>query len=275
LKKIESTISERLRDDNSWKILLLIYYFVLIGISLFFLIGLWKPIDDTLLPQTGNVTKVNTTTIIPQLTNQKAIVAVPNGTNAGNVTIVSTTTMPAQLINQTGVLTKVRDHETRLVMWSLLFGILGASVQGMTSLAAWQSTKKLEKSFFFWYLTRPPIGAALAVIVYMAIRAGLIQGGTLPASAAISDFGVAAISGLIGLLTTPVTKKLRDVFDVLFGIIKHDDKGDKPTTTPTPAPTTTTTTTPTPAPTTTTTTTPTPAPTTTTTPTPAPSKKKS
>jgi hypothetical protein len=246
--------------------LLLIYYFVLIAISLFFLIGLWKPINDTLIPQTGNVTKVNTTTIKPQLTNHKAIVLVPNGTNASNVTIVSTTTMPAQLINQTGLLSKVRDHETRLVMWSLLFGILGASVQGMTSLAVWQSTKKLEKSFFFWYLTRPPIGAALAVIVYMAIRAGLIQGGTLPASAAISDFGVAAISGLVGLLTTPVTKKLRDVFDVLFGIKKPEhEKGDDPTTTPTPAPTTT----PTPAPTTT----PTPAPTTT--PTPAPPKKKS
>ena len=42
----------------------------------------------------------------------------------------------------------------------------------------------------------------------------------------INDFGVAAISGLIGLMTAQMTQKLRDVFDSLFGITKNNDKGD-------------------------------------------------
>ena len=45
----------------------------------------------------------------------------------------------------------------------------------------------------------------------------------------INDFGVAAISALIGLMNIQMVTKLRDVFDQLFGIRKTDqDKGDDP-----------------------------------------------
>jgi hypothetical protein len=67
------------------------------------------------------------------------------------------------------------------------------------------------------------IGAALAVIVYLTFRAGLVTGG--PSN--VSDFGVAAISALVGLLTEQTTKKLRDIFDTLFGTEKPEkDKGE-------------------------------------------------
>jgi hypothetical protein len=58
------------------------------------------------------------------------------------------------------------------------------------------------------------------------IRAGLVGG--FPIN--VGDFGFAAISIIIGLLSTAAMKKLRDVFDVLFGIDKRkDDMGDEPT----------------------------------------------
>ena len=46
----------------------------------------------------------------------------------------------------------------------------------------------------------------------------------------VGDFGFAAISIIIGLLATTAMKKIRDVFDVLFGIAKRkEDMGDVPT----------------------------------------------
>jgi hypothetical protein len=67
------------------------------------------------------------------------------------------------------------------------------------------------------------VGAALAVITYLIIRAGLIQG------AGINDFGVSAVSALVGLMTVRMTHKLKDIFDSLFGTAKTNaDKGEHP-----------------------------------------------
>jgi len=106
------------------------------------------------------------------------------------------------------------NPEIRLVIFSIFFGVIGASVHGIGSLTAWISTRKLESGWGIWYLTRPPIGAALAIITYLILRAGFVTGGPT----AISDFGVAALSALVGLMTDEMSSKLRDIFDTLFGI---------------------------------------------------------
>jgi hypothetical protein len=57
----------------------------------------------------------------------------------------------------------------------------------------------------------------------LILRAGFVSGGPT----AISDFGVAAISALVGLMTDEMTRKLRDIFDTLFGIKKpEEEKGE-------------------------------------------------
>jgi hypothetical protein len=117
------------------------------------------------------------------------------------------------------------NPEIRLVMFSIFFGVIGASVHGIGSLTAWISTRKLESGWGIWYLTRPPIGAALAIITYLILRAGFVTGGPT----AISDFGVAALSALVGLMTDEMSSKLRDIFDTLFGIKKPEaERGESP-----------------------------------------------
>ena len=59
------------------------------------------------------------------------------------------------------------------------------------------------------------------------IRAGLYEE-TISPTIVVNDFGVAAIGGLVGLMITPLIKKLRDLFDVLLGIKKDGDTGDTP-----------------------------------------------
>src|SRR5919197_884861 len=119
-------------------------------------------------------------------------------------------------------------REKYLIEISALFGVLGASTYGLASATVWIAHNKLERSWILWYVSHPLIGAALAIIFYLIIRGGLIQG----ISFAISDFAIAAVSAIVGLITTPAMKKLRDIFDVLFGIRKTEEgKRDEPATT--------------------------------------------
>jgi len=106
-----------------------------------------------------------------------------------------------------------------------MFGVLGGSTHAIASLTAWISMDKLNKGWGWWYFSRPFIGAAMAVITYLVLRAGFISG----SPTAINDFGVAGFSALVGLMTDEITRKLRDVFDSLFGIAKSKgEKGDSP-----------------------------------------------
>jgi hypothetical protein len=118
------------------------------------------------------------------------------------------------------------DREKYLIIVNSLFGVLGGATYGLASLTIWIANNKYERSWMLWYISRPIIGAALALIFYFLIRAGLVGG--FPIN--IGDFGFAAISIIIGLLSTTTMKKLRDVFDVLFGIDKRKEElGDEST----------------------------------------------
>lgn len=61
----------------------------------------------------------------------------------------------------------------------------------------------------------------LAIIFYLIIEGGLVK-----VSFAINDFAIAAVSVIAGLMTNQAMKKLRDIFDALFGI-KKTEKGDE------------------------------------------------
>jgi phosphate/sulfate permease len=139
------------------------------------------------------------------------------GNNAINTTSIITTKSP-------------NSHEVRLIGLSVLFGILGATIHSMGSLATWVSRQKLNRSYFAWYLIRPLIGGSLAMVVYLLLRASLlstvVSGSQINSSFFINDFGVAGICAIVGLMTAQMTNKLRDLFDVLFGINKGTDRGD-------------------------------------------------
>jgi hypothetical protein len=115
------------------------------------------------------------------------------------------------------------NRETRLLILTSIFAILGSSSHGIASVTTWIGQNKLERSWAAWYFARPPIAVAIAIIIYLAFRAGFVSGG----ATAVSDFGVAVIGALVGLLTDEATIKLRDIFDALFGIRKPDEeRGD-------------------------------------------------
>jgi hypothetical protein len=222
--------------SNRLRLILVIYFSTLIIISIVFLILVWNPVQGSL-----TAIKMHKQIITGPGKNQKIIIDIKNSSsssekrnetsvvytkNNDTIRIENVTTKP--LSGQafgTDPEIVFTNPEIRLVLFSTLFGIIGASIHGIGSLTAWITTDKLQAGWSIWYLTRPPIGAALAIITYIIIRAGLVTGGPT----AISDFGVAGISALVGLMTDEMTAKLRDVFDSLFGIKKPEtERGESP-----------------------------------------------
>jgi hypothetical protein len=191
----------KLRSDTSqqkerlWKIPLMIYFIVIIASTILAIISIWNPIETPITSTSQSASRPNSTDLI---------IPIPDD----------------DIDKWKG------DREKYLIIVNALFGILGGSTYGLASLTIWIANNKYEKSWTLWYISRPIVGGALALIFYFLLRAGLVGG--FPIN--VGDFGFAAISIIIGLLATTAMKKLRDVFDVLFGIAKReDDMGDEPT----------------------------------------------
>jgi hypothetical protein len=201
--KLRSDSSQR--KERIWKIPLILYFIAVIASSIAAIISLWNPVEAPIISAPNN---------IPASSN--------NTPNSDDTQL--TVTIPTE--GDQDVSDWRTNREKNLIIVNTLFGILGGSTYGLASITTWIGNNKYEKSWTLWYVSRPIIGGALALVFYFLLRAGLVGG--FPIN--VGDFGFAAISIIIGLLTTTAMKKLRDVFDVLFGIAKRkDEMGDEPT----------------------------------------------
>ena len=204
---------------------LVIYFSIIIIVCIIVLIKASTPLTPDNSYRLQNETIENTQNKSIKISTKNSTYTTVHEFNTSNLSDESKRT--SDTLTVTRLLPNERfqmdNSEVRLVILSILFGVLGSSVQGITSLARWRSSNKLEGSYATWYLIRPLLGASLAFIMYVVLRAGLITG----APAETNEIGVAAISALVGLMNTQVTKKLRDVFDTIFGIEKEDEeRGD-------------------------------------------------
>jgi hypothetical protein len=94
----------------------------------------------------------------------------------------------------------------------------GRSIRKLYSLATsfvdFAGNRQLMNSWEWWYVPRPFIGSTLAVIVYFAIRGGLIAGASDAEN--LSPYGVSALAGLTGLFSKQATEKLKEILENLF-----------------------------------------------------------
>ena len=127
--------------------------------------------------------------------------------------------------------------EIRLMFVAAIGGALGSYVHLATSFADYAGNEKLTTNWGWWYILRPFIGMALAEVVYLALRGGLLNAsGSDSATTAISPYGVAASAALTGLFSKQATDKLQEVFETLFRTeTKVDRKDALPIVTPAPS----------------------------------------
>jgi hypothetical protein len=190
------------RKERLWKIPLIIYFIIIIASTIVAIVSIWNPIETPIISAPTN-------TVAPNSNDTQLTVTIPTESNES-------------------VEDWRTNREKNLIIVNTLFGILGGSTYGLASVTTWIGNNKYGKSWTLWYISRPIIGGALALMFFFLLRAGLVGG--FPVN--VGDFGFAAISIIIGLLTTTAMKKIRDIFDVLFGIEKSkEDIGDAPTST--------------------------------------------
>lgn len=127
--------------------------------------------------------------------------------------------------------------EERLLLLVIVAGALGSYIHAATSYSDYRGNRQFSPSWLFWYLLRPFVGVCLALIVYFAIRGGLLSmvlsGETANKPENINPFGIAAIAGLTGMFSKQAADKLAEVFSTLFKSQGDASRNDSLTTGPT------------------------------------------
>jgi hypothetical protein len=96
----------------------------------------------------------------------------------------------------------------------IALAVLGATLHALISFADFLGNRSFKGSWFWWYVLRAPTGAAIAVILYLAIRGGLLSVSTSTTN--LSPYGIGAIAALAVLFSRHVSDKFKEVFDVLL-----------------------------------------------------------
>ena len=107
------------------------------------------------------------------------------------------------------------NANTRLLLVAVFSGALGSFIHAATSFTVYLGNRQLNRSWAGWYLLRPFVGMALAVIFYFLIRAGFVAP-SVEEGTALSPFGIAAVSGLAGMFSKEATDKLQQFFKDLL-----------------------------------------------------------
>lgn len=211
-----------------------VYLFLIIISALVIIIFYWIPspnplsIQQTTVPfQGGNKTtqtKSSTNTTLKEVTTT-ATLSFPNGTDKFifGKKVSSPNNNPIDMFKA-----RFENTEVMLLALSSLFGLLGASIAGITSLYKqkfWESSSpssELAKRRTYRYIIRPWLGSSVAIITYLALRAGLVNmgmpEGQQPELQPINQFGVSAISATVGLMTEQIIARLKDIFRTFMGI---------------------------------------------------------
>lgn len=200
----------------------------------------WKIKDEKifLIEDTGKDLKIykSVNEKIPMLPRQKAFIGIYCVVFVGLVLYVLGKTWPdTDCGNYAGTVTYIPfisggidviyTEEQRIIFLVCLAGALGGGVYMGISFAYHTAIDDLEKQYWYWYLSRPFVGASLAVIVYFLLRGGLFS-----SSASNNDinlYTVIAIACLVGMFSKQAIAKLTTIANQLFEKGNYPEKDEK------------------------------------------------
>lgn len=93
-------------------------------------------------------------------------------------------------------------------------GAIGSFVHVATSFASFAGNRTLRRSWVSWFLLRPTIAAALALVAYFVMRSDLLF--AFPLGLEVSPFGIAALAGIVGLFSKQATDFVAVVCNTAF-----------------------------------------------------------
>ncbi len=111
----------------------------------------------------------------------------------------------------------IPDHVHFLTVCLIMsLGALGAHVQALISFADYIGNRQFRKSWTFFYVKRPFVGATIALLTFAALRGGFADGGVSDTLRSGGLWGTIAISLIAGLFSRQAMDKIGKVFDVVF-----------------------------------------------------------
>ena len=126
----------------------------------------------------------------------------------------------AQVVLAIEAIKKGGATEQVVLSMVVLFGALGGSLHLVTSLVLYVGNGQLKRRWLPYYLSLPIAGAALAPIVYMLLRVGILTPSGIASSpsgtASLNLVGIYAFSALTGMFAKTATDKLSEVFSTIF-----------------------------------------------------------
>ena len=126
----------------------------------------------------------------------------------------------------------IKPSEGDVLFMVMLLGALGGFLRLASSLANYIGNRQLLKSWVIYYLLTPIQGAALAPVVYLLLRVGVLNpANTVPGSTSPADslnlIGIYAFAVLTGLFSKQAIEMLADVFSTIFKKAETKDALDK------------------------------------------------
>jgi hypothetical protein len=108
-----------------------------------------------------------------------------------------------------------------LIYLVMLSGAAGSFVHSAGSFINFVGNQSLKVTWFWWYILRPFLGMAVAMVFFIIFRAGLLTG----TNAGENPYGILALCTLAGMFSDMATLKLKEIFESLFR--PKDDRKDK------------------------------------------------
>ncbi|MDN6860975.1 hypothetical protein QO207_30655 [Pseudomonas sp. CAN2814] len=106
--------------------------------------------------------------------------------------------------------------DARLLVMVMVAGALGSFVHVAKSFGDFVGNDRFMASWIWWYLLKPCIGMALALMVYLIVRAVLLTLNPASDAASVNLYGLMAMAALVGMASKQGTDKFADVLDALF-----------------------------------------------------------
>lgn len=97
-----------------------------------------------------------------------------------------------------------------MMAMTALVGAMAGTIHGLASLVAHAGSGDLHASWTAFYLARPFVGGAMAVVTYLVLKSGI---GGFDVK---NDVTLLAWAALAGLYSQPALDKLKELFHTLF-----------------------------------------------------------
>lgn len=124
------------------------------------------------------------------------------------------------------------NQESRLVLTqgqlflaAMLAGGIGSYIHGVNSFVTYVGNRSFTRSWAPWYLLRPFMGVAMAVIFYVVVRGGVLvlSGGV----SQVDPYAMMTVAALAGMFSKQASDKLAEVFDTLFRSRADEERSGK------------------------------------------------